>query len=860
MSKKIRDWLDARCGYRKLLAPIRRRILPGGPSWGYTIANCLVWLLVVEVLTGLLLMSSYSPSATNAWASVHYIERHWAGSFIRGLHYWCAQAMIVLFGVHTIRVLAKAAFRAPRELIWISGLLMLPFFVVWAITGNPLSGSQTGTSQIEVEGNIIGSTPLVGPVIRRILIGGEEVGNLTLTHLYFMHVGLFPLLVGALLAFHIAQVYRHGVTPARLTSDTSASRPYWPYQSVRNMIVFGVVFAVLAYLAWADGAPFHRPADPELPHTPRPEWYFLFLFELRAYFVGHLEFIATIVIPLVALILFLAAPGIDRKYSKAVSAVVRYGLIVVAIGGFGVLTYLSAERDWHDEHFQQSRRHEAALAVRARQLADAHGIPPAGAIELLRNDSETQGPMLFARHCANCHSHVDGEGEGIAAKDPSAPNLHNFATPAWLLAFLDPEQIAGEHVFGSTKHKDGEMAQFVEDELSELDDEQQATLQKIAVALAAEAQLAWRKEDDREAAEDGTIEAGIAALEEAVDAQACLDCHRFGDDGADSAPDLKGYGSYRWLFDFIANPKHERFYGSGNDRMPAYAEFADDPSKNILSAHDIDMLVRWLRGDDRELPVTDESDEPPEEVIEENIPESAAPEVPTTSEPPAPAEVVETVPAGEELFRRKCARCHAHTNEAGEGIAGPTPREEGKPNGAPNLYRFASREWIAGLLDPERTGSLEYFGNTAHSTMADDVTGDLEDLDEDEQAALAALIVAISAEAKLPSQADADQQAADDGTIERGKSVFVDQDVSTCSDCHNFHDSEGDESGPDLTGYGSRQWLIDFISDPTQKRFYGEENDRMPSFAPPDAPDRQLLTPAEIETIVDWLRGENASP
>ena len=90
-------------------------------------------MLVIEGITGLLLMATYSPSTTNAWASVHYIEQLPGGAFIRGLHYWTAHAMIVLFAVHTIRVFASAAFRAPRELVWITGVLMIPLLTVWAV-------------------------------------------------------------------------------------------------------------------------------------------------------------------------------------------------------------------------------------------------------------------------------------------------------------------------------------------------------------------------------------------------------------------------------------------------------------------------------------------------------------------------------------------------------------------------------------------------------------------------------------------------------------------------------------------------------------------------------------------------------
>ena len=188
-------WLDDRTGYHRLLLPIRRRMLPAGPSWEYSTASCLLWILVVQLITGLLLMATYSPSVTSAWASVHYIEQSGYGSFIRGLHHYASHALIILFAIHTIRVLLRAGFRPPGELIWVTGLLLIPLVIVWAITGNPLAGTVKGMAQIEVEGSIIGSTPVIGPLIRRILLGGDDVGHLTLTHLYFLHVGLILSLI-----------------------------------------------------------------------------------------------------------------------------------------------------------------------------------------------------------------------------------------------------------------------------------------------------------------------------------------------------------------------------------------------------------------------------------------------------------------------------------------------------------------------------------------------------------------------------------------------------------------------------------------------------------------------------------------
>lgn len=618
MTRSFFNWLDARTDYRRLLEPIRERVLPSGPRWAYSTASCLLWLFVIQLATGLLLMLSYSPSTTTAWASVHFIEQTAAGSFLRGLHHYTSHALIILCGVHVVRVLLARAFQAPRELLWVSGLLMVPLMLVWAISGNPLSGGLKGVAQIEVEGHIIGSTPIVGPLVQRILIGGDEVGHLTMTHLYFLHVGLLPLLVIGLLVFHISQVYRHGLSVAEMAgpqddvsrwtapnlanlmnqAEATAVKPrlrYYPYQSVRNMLVLSVALGILSVLAWRHGAPLDAPADPTLPQTPRPEWYFRSLFELRRYFTGDWEFIATMMIPSAVLGFFVLFPMLDRRCSPRWSLVGRVLVVLIGVGGWGGLTAVSYLRDWNDPEYLASTRETDALSTRARELADRAPLPPEGAASLLRDDPQTQGPLLFARHCASCHSHVDAQGRGIVAVEPSAPNLHGFGTTEWIMGMLDPQRIPSEQVFGKTKFAEGDMVSKVRELFDGLEEADAAKLREelrsVAQTLSSEAALPRAA-----AGHDISLVAGRKLLTSRF---ACTDCHRYRDEGElGSAPDLTGYGSRDWLLGMIANPQHERFYAADrNDRMPAFAENLDHPERNLLSTRELNLLVDWLRGD-----------------------------------------------------------------------------------------------------------------------------------------------------------------------------------------------------------------------------------------------------------------------
>jgi ubiquinol-cytochrome c reductase cytochrome b subunit len=206
---------------------------------------------------------------------------------------------------------------------------------------------------------------------------------------------------------------------------------------------------------------------------------------------------------------------------------------------------------------------------------------------------------------------------------------------------------------------------------------------------------------------------------------------------------------------------------------------------------------------------------------------------------------------GPHLFREKCASCHSYLDSNGKGIRGPKTGDA-----APNLYKFASRQWLSGLFDAKRIVSDDYFGRTKHGTkddgeyptdgMVEFVQTNLKDLDDQQKKALQDVIAAVSAEARLPSQSKLD---ADTAAIQRGQKAVVD--TFSCMDCHKFHDDGELGTAPDLTGYGSFEWLVLMISNPEHERLYQDRNDRMPAFG-----ESKELSQEQIEHLAHWLRGD----
>jgi ubiquinol-cytochrome c reductase cytochrome b subunit len=270
-------------------------------------------------------------------------------------------------------------------------------------------------------------------------------------------------------------------------------------------------------------------------------------------------------------------------------------MMILLIGIVG-LTVQAIREDQLDPLYVEAVAGADEQGQRVKQLAWAQGIPPGGAIALLRADAKTQGPELFARSCGQCHLYQDPSKVSAETKS-TAPNLWGFGTRRWLEGLLDPEQVAGPNYFGRTSHAEGEMAEFVKTTIAEMDATQTAALAKATTALAAEAGLP--PERGQHAVGANEIAAGAEALKTEV---GCTDCHRFHDVGElGTAPDLTGWASREWLAGIISDPNHERFYGENNDGMPAFG------TDRILDGRQIGLIVDWLRGEWYEPPTAGEN-------------------------------------------------------------------------------------------------------------------------------------------------------------------------------------------------------------------------------------------------------------
>lgn len=502
-TSRIVEWLDDRTGFRAIRRHLLDEPLPAGTAWWFTLGSVLLFGLGVQVVTGIALALYYAPTPDHAWDSVRFVTTTVrGGAFVRGLHHWGASIVVVAALVHLVRVVFFGSYRKPRELNWIVGLLLLQVILAFGLTGYLLPWDQRAYWATVVTINISQLTPGMGEAVGAILRGGPEIGALTLTRWYAAHVLVLPVALATLVAVHLYLMRRHGIS-GPIRARAGASQMFFPYQAARDLTMAAAVGVLLAVLAWRGAPALEPPADPtSSDYIPRPEWYFLGLFQLLKYFPGKLEVIGALVIPGIAMTVLALFPWIDRARSRGMR--VRGIVLVpftVGLAGLAALTimgamdrppatdgawtvrelggsvliqtserctkchgtdriaaavepgHISKTRDWLNAHIADpemiapglreppmANENETA-AIRAALARMRSAAPP------VVDEKTRHFAGLFSRHCIGCHK-LDGTGGS------DGPDLTHIATK------LDPGQIERRIIDPFSVQFDAEMPAF----------------------------------------------------------------------------------------------------------------------------------------------------------------------------------------------------------------------------------------------------------------------------------------------------------------------------------------------------------------------------------------------------------------
>jgi len=637
------NWLETRTGFKALIHEAFNERVPGGARWRYVWGSTLVFTFTLQVITGFMLWAAYSPSTRTAWESVYYIQHEmFLGNIIRGLHHYAAQGMVVLMAIHLIQVIIDGAYKAPREMNFWLGIVLMMIVLGLSLTGYLLPWDQKGYYATQVTTNIMSATPGVGREVQILAQGGSDYGHLTLTRFFAMHAGILPTLLVGFLALHIYVFRRHGLTvhdPNRAPETT-----FWPDQVLKDSVACLAVLAVVLLLAIFRAPELSAPADPAVKFdAARPEWYFLFLFRfLKFHAVDALGVtFGAIIVPGIIMGIIAAMPLTAKVFGNVGHTLNRAFIWALALGVV-VLTVMAFYEDANNKDHQAALTEAHRDGQRAIELASGPDkIPVEGAVSLLRNDPFTQGPRLFEQHCKSCHRYNGHDGRGSLVTEagktvgdppviapPTAADLGAFGSRDWMTAIVTDYSnhfawMKNSQWFRDAQAKSaaGETVDYINPDTSEMADWTSGNLDSLKSAenadnvkalvefLAAETGHAGTKYDAA-LVEKGRDLALNGSWAGPLKDKSCASCHdtigqdfpaQPDDSAAGTYPTLAKYGSAAWLKDFIRHPDAARHYGAKN-QMVAYS-----PQK--LSEENLILLVRWMTHDYPASTVPDYADQ-----------------------------------------------------------------------------------------------------------------------------------------------------------------------------------------------------------------------------------------------------------
>jgi ubiquinol-cytochrome c reductase cytochrome b subunit len=332
-------WIEHRTGFETACRRFLLEDIPASAGWPQVFGSIAVFLFLTQALTGVLLAFDYAPTPGDAYHSVVYVLRKVAaGRMVRGLHHWGASFMIIVVFLHMAQVFIYGAYKKPREATWIVGVVLLVLTLAFGLTGYLLPWDNRAYWGTMVTTRIIGSIPFAGSFLLRLIGAANGIGVLTFSRFYAVHTLLLPATMALLVVVHIYLVRRHGITSS--ATNLEDTQKFYPKQAFRDVLAVFITFVILFAAAAFLEVPLERLADPtDTSYTPRPEWYFLFLFQLLRILQGPLEPVGTVVLPSVAVLVLFLLPFVhSSRFHILNGRVMSAGIVVLVFAIWGGLT------------------------------------------------------------------------------------------------------------------------------------------------------------------------------------------------------------------------------------------------------------------------------------------------------------------------------------------------------------------------------------------------------------------------------------------------------------------------------------------------------------------------------------------
>jgi ubiquinol-cytochrome c reductase cytochrome b subunit len=402
--------LEARLSLRDSVGPMLMHPIPRGAAgpmgWWYVFGSASMTLLGIQILSGIGLSLVYVPTADQAYESLVYLNyQQPLGWFLRSLHYWSGSAMVIMVVVHMVQVFLHGAFKYPRELNWLTGVLLLLVTLGMAFTGQVLRWDADAYWGVGVGASMAGRVPVLGPYLVDLLLGGPIIGADTLSRFFALHVFVIP---GALLAFlaaHLWLVLKRGISappiPGKTVDPRTYQEEYEKELKKEGVPFFGeallkdalfssltvIVIVVLAAIAGPKG-PGALPEPASLGANPKPDWPFWWLFALLSLSPPSAETLIILVMPVVLIGALFLVPFVSNRGERAPSRRPMAVLSVIMIFAvIGVLTYHGATEPWSPVMGAWS-----SDAVPENMVRECTPLQLQGAV------------VLQNKQCRNCHA------------------------------------------------------------------------------------------------------------------------------------------------------------------------------------------------------------------------------------------------------------------------------------------------------------------------------------------------------------------------------------------------------------------------------------------------------------------------
>jgi ubiquinol-cytochrome c reductase cytochrome b subunit len=406
------NWLEKRLGlFKPIWASASHPTPANNASWLYVFGSAATVLLIMQVMTGILLALVYSPSANEAWSSLQFLNHNIAlGWYLRALHGWGSDFMIAIVLIHMVQVFLFGAFKFPRELTWIVGVLLLLLTLGMAFTGQVLRFDQDAYWGLGIGASIMSRIPLIGGPLVHMMLGGPIIGGATLSRFFTLHVFVIPGILLGSVGVHIWMTLYHGVSdwpmPGRIVSKATYEQEYhelaektgipfvpdaaWKDAVFAAAIMFSVMACAFFFGPFGPGGP----PDPTIIQTaPKPDFAFLWIYAVLAFLPPSIETPVMLVVPVLGIVAMLLLPLVagegERHWARRPVAVLTVSVIAVTLG---IFTHLGTYTPW-----SPIMDGWTSLAVPAKYLQH-------------RSPLERQGALVLQnKQCRNCHM-LDGAG------------------------------------------------------------------------------------------------------------------------------------------------------------------------------------------------------------------------------------------------------------------------------------------------------------------------------------------------------------------------------------------------------------------------------------------------------------------